>query len=95
MEGVVKQMKLGELKKSLNRFSGDMDDCDVIFNVMVNGEPDFDYMAFVAYANIPPDEMCIVLGSHGVAIHKMKTGTLCYRDGSKPNDVGFDLSDSK
>lgn len=86
-------MTIGELKRSLARFSSDMDDCEVIFNYMENGEESFDSLAFVAYSEINKNNtIVLVLGSQAVAFKRMKNGTLKYADGRSIDTQGFDLS---
>lgn len=88
-------MKLGELKKSLSRFSEDMDESEVLFTFLNdNNTPTYDNLAFVAYAEIG-EHVCIVLGSTSVAIDRIKKGTLRYPDGTKPTDTGFSVNDSE
>lgn len=88
-------MKLGELKKSLNRFSGDMDESEVLFTFLnPDNSQSYDNLAFVAYAEVS-DQVCVVLGSTSVAIDRIKKGTLRYPDGSKPTDSGFSVNDSE
>jgi hypothetical protein len=87
-------MTLGELKKSLNRFSGDFDDAQVIMITQtVEGEDNFDNLAFVGY--LPEEtigQMCVVLGSMEVAVDYIKQGRLHNPDGTKPSDTSIDLS---
>ena len=85
-------MTLGELKKSLNRFSGDLDDVEVIFTFIENNKPNFDNLAFVAYSEIPDEKgTVVVLGTMAAAIDRMKKGHLKYADGRDPKKEGFDL----
>lgn len=88
-------MKLGELKKSLTRFPEDMDDTEVLFTFLgENDKIEYDNLAFVAYAEIG-ETTTVILGSMKAALERMKKGSLRYADGTKPNDTGFDLNDSK
>lgn len=86
-------MKLGLLKASLNRFSGDLDDSEVMFTFMANGEQKYDILAFVAYSQLGEEEQPIaVLGSSEVATELIKRRTLKFADGSTAEDHGFDLN---
>jgi hypothetical protein len=87
-------MNLGELKKALTRFSGDLDDGDVIFMYKdTNGKVELDLLTFVGYADLDNEKSpAIVLGSMQAALQKLKDGTLSYPDGSKPRNQSFDLN---
>ena len=87
-------MKLGELKRSLQRMSGDLDDCEVMFVMLNDKEKEqYDLLAFTAYTNIPEKETpVIILGSHQVALKFMADGNLQYPDGTKPGNQGFELN---
>ena len=56
-------MNLGELKKSLKKFSSDMDDAEILIQTGLGGETQYDMLTFIA--TIPKEEFrnCIVLGS--------------------------------
>ena len=82
-------MTLGELKKSLSRMSPDLDDVEVFINyVDADSALDFDCLAFTSYMDIPETEsIVLVLGTDKAAHKRISTGTLHYRDGSKPTDT--------
>lgn len=86
-------MTIGELKRSLTRFSPDMDECEVLFNYEAEGKEQFDQLAFVAYSEIPKEnDTVLILGSMKVALTRMKKGTLRRADGAPIDTTGFDLS---
>ncbi len=86
-------MTIGQLKKSLTRFSPDLDDSEVVFTISVDGKERFEQLAFVAYSEIPPDkDLVCILGTMSAAIERMKRGTLKYPDGHQPQNEGIDLS---
>jgi len=86
-------MKLGELKKSLSRFSPDMDDCEVILSYMDNGKESYDSLSFVAYSEMSDEITCIIFGSMESCIERMKQGNLSYPDGTKPSNEGFPFNE--
>jgi len=88
-------MTLGELKLSLNRMSGDLDDCEVMFLTLnEKQENHYDLLSFTAYTNIPTCENpVIILGSHHVALKMLGQGKLRYPDGSRPETGGFQIND--
>lgn len=87
-------MTLGELKRALNRFSGDLDDSEVIFMFKESSnEVKYDLLTFVAYADLDNEQSpAIILGSMQAALQKMKEGKLSYPDGTRPSDTSFNLN---
>jgi len=85
-------MKLGELKKSLNKFSRDLDDSEVIFTFVVEGRQNYDLLAFVGYSNVKESPV-IILGASEVATDLMLKNSLRFEDGSTPQDRGIDISE--
>jgi hypothetical protein len=71
-----------------------MDDTEVLFTYQVNGKPQFDNLAFVAYSELKDEDIqyVVVLGSMSAAIERLKAGTLKHPDGRKLGDEGIDLS---
>lgn len=84
-------MTLGELRRSLTRFSKDMDEIEILFTDHRDGKPHFDNMAFVAYSEVG-EHTFLVLGTMAAALERMKNGTLKYESGKNPGKEGFDLS---
>lgn len=87
-------MNLGELRKSLNRMSRDLDECEVMFLMLDNSDKEcFDVIGFTSYITIQGHEDPIfLLGSHKAALKMIKEGRLKYNDGSKPDPDDFDIS---
>ena len=78
-------MTIKDLKMSLSRLPGDLDDVEVFVNfVDDNLQQGYDYLAFTAYSELPVEEGTVVymLGTEKAAIVRMKNGTLHNRDGS-------------
>lgn len=87
-------MNLGYLKKSLERYPRDMDDCEVLV-MFHNGEKvDYDCLTFLAY--IPSvDSAAVVLGTLEAAKEQTKNGKLAFRDGTTPTLEDFDDGDKE
>jgi hypothetical protein len=86
-------MTLGELKLSLNRMSGDLDDSEVMF-VMLDHKNNnqYDLLAFTAYTTIPSrEDPVVILGSHQAALKMLGQGKLKYPDGTRPDLGKFPL----
>lgn len=78
-------MTVKELKTSLSRLPGDLDDSEVFVNFMdEDGRQGYDYLAFTAYSELPFNEGTIVymLGTEKAAISRLKSGTLRHPDGT-------------
>ena len=72
-------MTIGQLKKSLSRFSPDLDDTEVLFAYSVDGKEKFEEMAFVAYSELPDENgLVCIFGTMSAAIERMKIGMLKY-----------------
>ena len=83
-------MNVGQLKQSLARFAPEKDNIEVIFMFDVDGKNHIEDVAFVAYADLPNQAgMVCILGTKSAAEEKMKTGTLKYPDGQKPEGINL------
>ena len=86
-------MTVGQLKKSLARFSPDLDDTEVVLAMSVDGKERFDQSAFVAYSKVPEvEDIVCIIGTMFSAIERLKKGTLKHPDGKLPSQIGIDLS---
>jgi len=90
-------MTLGQLKKSLTRFSEDMDDIEVILTYKLPTETKkmFEPLAFVAYSQIPDKEEEIticVLGTTNAALDMMEKGHAKDASGKPISQTPIDLS---
>jgi len=85
-------MTLGELKKSLSRFGGDMDDCEVLFMYKLGEKIDYDCLAFVAYIDEKTmGDVYIVLGSMNAALDQLKKGNLKNQSGISLTSEGYNV----
>ena len=88
-----RNMTIAQLKKSLTRFSPDLDDTEILFVYRVDGIEKFEVLSFVAYSEIPDEAgLVCIFGTMSAAIERMKAGKLKYPDGHRPSTDGIDLS---
>lgn len=90
-------MTLGQLRKSLTRFSQDMDDAEVILTYKPADATNkvFESLAFVAYSQIPHNDeevIVCVLGTTNAAVDMMEKGRAKDVNGKPISQTGIDLS---
>ena len=73
-------MKLGELKKSLQKYPPDMDDMELVIVTGVNGEKEYELLCFTGYLPIPGHE-AIALGALSAVKVMVETGEIPKPDG--------------
>ncbi len=83
-------MTVKELKMSLSRLPGDLDDVEIFINYVVeDSQMDYDYLAFTSYTELPVDggKIIYMLGTEKAAHMRIRAGTLHRTDGSTVTDV--------
>ena len=73
-------MKLGELKKSLQKYPPDMDDMELVVVTGANGEKEYELLCFTGYLPIPGHE-AIALGALSAVKVMVETGEIPKPDG--------------
>jgi hypothetical protein len=86
-------MTVKDLKMSLSRLPGDLDDVEIFVNYVTDSSQlDYDYLAFTSYTELPVDggKIIYMLGTEKAAHMRIRSGTLTRPDGTKitdPNNI--------